>query len=161
MSDEIKTDLLDWVEKQAQENLHFRVQDTEALKKDSTTTLNILLAGMAGAFAYGMRLYPKSEGWEIAAVFVFATYLLALCAVLIFKCLKICAIPAPTNEPRNLYQETFTLEQLRKVELENVQSRIDEVVKRNNSVALWLNRVRLLAVCSPIVAAIVAWWAAR
>jgi hypothetical protein len=39
-------------------------------------------------------------------------------------------LPAPTNEPINLYQPAFTLIQLREVELQNLQHRIEDVTRR-------------------------------
>lgn len=156
------TDLLDWVEKQALENLRFRIQDADNLTKESNTTLTILLAGMGASLAYGIKLLDaNSESWILLAVFMFSAYLLVLCMLLIFKCLKISAIPAPTNEPQNLYQVEFSLEALREVELKNLQERINETVRRNDMVATWLNRIRLLAVCSPIIFILVAFWAAH
>ena len=156
------SELLDWVEKQALENLRFRIQDADNLTKESNTTLTILLAGMGASLAYGIKLLEgKPEMWVVLAVFVFSAYLLVLSAVLIFKCLNISAIPAPTNEPQHLYQVNFALDKLREVELKNIQDRINEAVQRNDTVASWLNRVRLLAVCSPIVFVISALAAAH
>jgi hypothetical protein len=156
------SELLDWVEKQAIENLQFRIQDTESLKKDSSTTLTILLTGIGAGLAYGIKLLEsKAEAWMLLAVFVFSAYLLVLSTILIFKCLKIEAIPSPTNEPQNLYQSNFPLDKLREAELTNIQTRINQIVKRNDKVALWLNRIRLFAVCSPIVFVISALAAAH
>lgn len=47
--------LLDWVEKNAQENLRFRLQNAESLAKDSASALAIALAGMGGALAFGAK----------------------------------------------------------------------------------------------------------
>jgi len=156
------SDLLEWVEKQALENLRFRIQDAENLTKESNTTLTLLLTGMGAGLAYGIKLLDSNaEPWLLLSVFMFSAYLLVLCALLIFKCIKISAIPAPTNEPKNLYQVEFTLDSLREAELKNVQQRINEAVTRNDTVAAWLNRIRLFAVCSPIIFTVVAFWGAH
>lgn len=156
------SELLEWVEKQALENLRFRIQDAENLTKESNATLTLLLAGMGAGLAYGIKLLDtNAEPWLLLSVFIFAAYLLVLCALLVFKCLKISAIPAPTNEPKNLYQVEFTLASLREAELKNVQQRINEAVMRNDMVATWLNRVRLFAVGSPVIFSVVAFWAAH
>lgn len=158
----VMSELLEWVEKQALENLRFRIQDAENLTKESNTTLTLLLTGMGAGLAYGIKLLDSNaEPWLLLSVFMFSAYLLVLCALLIFKCIKISAIPAPTNEPSNLYQVEFSLDSLREAELKNVQQRINEAVTRNNLVAAWLNRIRLFAVGSPIIFSVVAFLAAR
>lgn len=156
------TDMLDWVEKQALENLRFRIQDADNLTKESNTTLTLLLAGMGSGFAYELKLISENaQPWLLLSIFMVSSYLLILCSLLIFNCLKIAAIPAPTNEPNNLYQPAFALEVLREAELKNIQQRINDAVTRNESVATWLNRIRFCAVCTPIVFSVVAFWAAH
>ena len=63
------TDLLDWVEKQALENLRFRIQDADNLTKESNTTLTILLAGMGASLAYGIKFCGSFVGAGIADIF--------------------------------------------------------------------------------------------
>jgi len=60
-------------------------------------------------------------------------------------------MPSPTNEPLNLYQNDFTLQQIRQTELNNIQIRIQQATERNGATAYWLNRVRLLATSTPLV----------
>ncbi|TDG25676.1 hypothetical protein EYW47_05825 [Paraburkholderia silviterrae] len=69
--------------------------------------------------------------------------------------MKIEAIHAPTNEPRNIFQPTFSLESIKEVEFENLQQRIDETAARNARVADRLNRIRLCALLTPLIAAAV------
>jgi hypothetical protein len=145
-------ELIDWVEKQALENLRFRIQDAENISKESNTTLTILLAALGGGIAYTAKLLEAdSEQTVVVAMATTLVYIAVLCAVLLQKCMKIVAMPVPTNEPRNLFQKRFSLDAIREVELSNVQARIDEAVARNDASAAWLNRVRFLAILAPLV----------
>jgi hypothetical protein len=149
------TALIEWVEKQALDNLRFRIQDAENIAKESNTTLTVLLAALGGGIAYCAKLLEADADQEVVAgVVVALAYVAGLCGVLVVKCMKIMAMPVPTNEPRNLLQKGFSLNAVREVELQNVQARIDEAVARNDVTSAWLNRVRLLAVFTPLVFAI-------
>jgi hypothetical protein len=77
--------------------------------------------------------------------------------VLVLTCLKIKGIPAVYNQPGELLkrgdsQELF--DEWRRGELENIQQRIETAVARNNTTARNLNGVRILAVCTPFIAAL-------
>jgi hypothetical protein len=146
------TDLLDWTEKAALENLRFHLQNADNLAKESNTTLTVLLAALGAVLAYTLRV--DSAGTVNAiniGAGVLTAYLVALSTLLVYKCMRIAPIPAPTNEPRNLYQKNFKVEMLREIELNNMQERINQIVARNDALTTWLNRIRLFAVASPIV----------
>ena len=148
-------EMLDWAEKAGAENIKFRLQNAEILAKDASTMLTILLAGIGGALTYvikGLEVRPIS-----ALTFgtgVFAAWLMFAAIVLMLQCIVTTALPAPTNEPKNLYQKEFDLDQLREVELRNLQERIAQTTARNHRVAAWLDRVRLLAIFSPVILAV-------
>ncbi|WP_454764416.1 hypothetical protein [Cupriavidus campinensis] len=145
------SDLLEWSEKQALENLRFHIQTAEQLAKDANATLTLLLAGAGGLVAYLVKLLEsKADTVWLAAVCAFVITLSVLSATLIFFCIKTAPIAAPTNEPKNIYQPSFSLSAIREVELQNIQVRIDQVARRNMRVATWLDYVRFMAVCSPI-----------
>ncbi len=154
-------ELLDWTEKAALENMKFHLQNADNLAKEASTTLTVLLAGLGAALAYTLKAFDVGAVTSITAGATGLTlYLTALCGLLVFKCMKIEPIPAPTNEPRNLYQKDFSLEALREVELSNTQERINQAVSRNDGTTAWLNRVRVMAVVSPIIfAAVSLSWA--
>lgn len=140
-------DLIDWVEKAGLENLRFHLQSADNLTKESNTTLTILLTGAGGALAYALKsVEASSPGATTYAAMALSLYLFVLCGLLVLKCIWIGIIPALTNEPDNLFQPSFGLEQLRKVELKNIQVRIKQVIARNNTTADWLNRVRTAAI---------------
>jgi len=152
------SDLLDWAEKAGMENLRFRLQNAETLAKEAGTTLTILLAGMGGALAYAIKGFeqPTPSTLAIGAA-VLAAWLMAVGILLVVFCILTKPLQVPTNEPKNLYQKECRLEKLRELELENIQGRIEETTARNAAVAMWLDRVRLMALASPVVFAIVAW----
>jgi hypothetical protein len=137
---------LEWVEKAALGNLKDHGQVAETLGKEASTTLTVLLAALSGAFGYSIA----TSAYQIGAT-ALTVYLFLLCAILVTKCMMIGEFPALTNEPRNLMQEGFSLDALRRAELKNMQSRIDEAASRNATTAQWLNRVRLGAVGSPAI----------
>lgn len=136
---------LDWIEKAALENLRGHVQTAETLAKEAGATLTVLLAALAGAFSYAI----KAEEFQAGAV-ALTVYLFLLCGVLVKRAMMIVEFPAITNEPRNLNQGGVALELLRRAELINIQSRIDQGAERNATTAQWLNRVRLAAIASPV-----------
>jgi hypothetical protein len=70
---------------------------------------------------------------------------------LVKKCLMATAIPQVYNEPRNFLDTNYTIHELREAELTNLQARIDDAAKRNANLAKYLNRVRKLAIASPVV----------
>lgn len=154
-------ELLDWTEKAALENLKFHLQNADNLAKEASTTLTVFLAGLGAALAYTLKAIDAGAVTSTAAGATgLMLYLTALCGLLVFKCMKIAPIPAPTNEPRNLYQKDFSLDVLREVELNNTQERINQAVARNDGTTAWLNRVRVMAVVSPLIfAAVSLSWA--
>jgi len=144
--------LLSWAEKAALENIRFHLQIADSLAREAATTLTLLLAGIGGTVAHVVRGVDSNAISDTTiASLVLAIYLTVLAIVLIFKCMKIEAIPAPTNEPKNLYQPEFELDELKKAELDNMQVRIEQIVYRNENTTGWLNEVRLFAAFSPVV----------
>ena len=144
--------LLDWVEKNAQENLRFRLQNAESLAKDSAAALAIALAGMGGALAFGAKAMENGVITPFIAGSIGTSAWLALCAALIvLRCIQCRDLEAPANEPRNLFQPQYDLNVLREVELENIQARIEKTNIRNHSVAYWLDRCRLILAATPII----------
>lgn len=157
------SDLFEWAEKAGLENLRFRLQNAETLAKEAMSTLTMVLAGMGAALAYAARGFEQLPPVPLAVgAAVLAGWLMIAGCVLVFFCMLTTALPVPTNEPANLYQEKYTLDALREVELKNIQERIEQTRARNHRVAAWLDRARLLALASPLVFLIAASaWAAR
>jgi hypothetical protein len=152
------SDVLDWAEKAGNENIKFRLQNSEALAKESAVMLTILITGLGGALALAMRYTETATASEpiAAGAAAVSVWFMISAVTLVHQCIRTFDLPAPTNEPINLYQPAFTLIQLREVELQNLQHRIEDVTRRNGRVARWLDRVRYWSVATPLVFIIVA-----
>lgn len=160
------SDVLEWAEKAGAENIKYRLQCCDSLAKDASTMLTILLAGVGGALATVAKCFD-SAGTPMPIIFgsaVLAVWFMVLAAALIHYCVRTSPVPVPTNEPENLFQPEYALDDLRKVELENLQIRINEVTARNIRVAVSMDRIRYLAAASPIPfiasALVVVYWPA-
>ncbi|MEI5998248.1 hypothetical protein H3V53_13850 [Paraburkholderia bengalensis] len=143
---------LDWIEQAAVENMKAQHVSADNLAKDSATTLTVFLAAMAGSMTYAATAMQQHQWtWFSIAAGAFCAWFFVLSSLLVCKCLMIRAIPPVYNEPKNLSQPGFDLLILKEEELLGFQRRIDASVKRNGSVAGWLNRLRLGAVASPLI----------
>ncbi len=146
---------LDWIEKLAIENMKAHHASADVIAKEASTTLTVLLAGAAGGLAYaGKALDANSWTWYSFGAAVFTAYMTWLCYRCVKDCLMISPVPQIFNEPRNLDAPELTLSELRQAEILGLQSRIDEAAKRNGALSLKMNRIRELAVASPLVFAI-------
>lgn len=157
-------EFLKWVEQAGAENMKFRVQSAEQLAKDANTTLTLLLAGVGGALAFVAKTlqgpnHPSPS--VLAGAGALALWFMLLAVLTLHYCVQTRAFPAPTNEPKNLYQPKFALIDLREVELNNLQERIEQLTKRNDGVATRLDRVRYACAAAPIVFLIAAVASAR
>ena len=151
-------EVLDYAEKAGLENLKFRLQNSETLAKEASTTLTILLAGIGGAMALAMKGFEQHLPIPSAVtigVTGLSIWLMFVAGLLVVFCMLSMDLPVPTNEPLNLYQPDFDLDALRAVELRNLDQRIKQTTARNHRVAVWLDRVRLLAIASPMVFSII------
>lgn len=147
----------EWIEKAAIENLKGRRETADILAKEAATTLTVLLAGVGGSLAYGVKVLDGDTSNTVIAAAAVCIWLTVLAMVLVLTCLKIKGIPAVYNQPGELLkrgdsQESF--EEWRRGELENIQQRIETAVARNNTTARSLNGIRILAVCTPFIAAL-------
>lgn len=142
-----EADRLDWIENCGLENLRYHIQSTELLTKESNTTLNIFLAGAGAFLAYALKgiesIKPEASAYSAIGV---SLYLFVLCGLVVLKCLKVKDIPTPTNEPENLNHPDYSLQEVKKVELRNLQARIKMVTSRNKATSNWLNHLRMAAI---------------
>ena len=146
------SDLLEWVEKAAIENLKGHHQSADQIAKDSVQTLTVFLLIMTGAVAYAANAFQKCQfDWISVGATVFTGWFLILSILLVWKCLPMREMPAIFNEPNNLYQPKYSLDLMREAELGNFQIRINQAAARNARIAKWLNGLRLAAAASPLV----------
>lgn len=143
---------IEWIERAGQENLRFRLGNSETLAREAQQTLTLLLAGMGAALAYVVKMLEAAAMTAVGVgVAALTAWLMLAAGVLVVKCVLSRDLPVPANEPDNLWQEGWTIEMDRMGELKGLQARIDATRARNHAVAAWLDRVRLMAVVSPVV----------
>lgn len=145
---------LEWAEKSAIENLRGRLATGDMLLTQANQLLALLLAGMAGALAYGAKVFQQGAGpleWGAATI---AAWLAAAAITLTHKCIATRVTQMLFNEPKNLLQPGYALPQMRAFELENLQARIEATKARNSNVAWWLDRCRYAAALTPAVFAL-------
>lgn len=147
----------EWIEKAGLENLKGRRETADILAKEAATTLTVLLAGVGGSLAYGVKLLDGEASMPIIAAAAVCTWLTLLAMALVLTCLKIKGIPAIYNQPGKLLKRAdsgMSFDEWRRAELNNIQERIDIAVRRNDNTAKNLNTIRILAVCTPFIAVI-------
>jgi hypothetical protein len=148
---------LEWIEKHAQESLKARFQTAEILAKESQTTLTVLLAAIGASAAYAAKIFqPGAAGpIEIAAA-VTCVYLVMLAVTLVAACMIFVSYPALHQDPLNLMQPTYSIDEIREAEITNLQERIAEAAAINKKRARRLNRLRIATALSPFFFALVA-----
>ena len=148
--------LIDWVEQSALSNLRGHSENADGLALQSNSTLTLLLTAAGASLGYSITKFDTGHISHAAIMAAcLALYFFILAAILIIKCIKVKDFPSITNEPKNLFQEKYSLDSLRKQELKNIQVRIDQAVRRNYVTAFWLNRIRLAASLTPILVFII------
>jgi hypothetical protein len=146
------SDELDFFEAEAKENAAFHIACAETLMREANTFLNLLLAGAGGALALMVTLAEKlAPTWQIFGTAATSAYLFLLAGLLLLKCLRVRPIYPPANEPKNLMQDGFSLEQIRRAEMKARQTCIDINRIRNDAVGLWLNRCRGMTAATPLI----------
>ena len=140
-----------WIEKAALENLRDRSNNGDLIHKEANTLLTILLSGAGAALYFGMQ----HSDVRFPALTV-SLWLFGIATILTFKCLMFGDYPSVWNEPKNLNQKGYELDQLRQVELENIQARISLATELNCTKSRRLNRC-ILAACSTPLVGFIAW----
>ena len=144
--------LLDWVEGHAIANINFQLQCADDLLKESNTLLRVLIGGISGTFVLAVQSYYKSVPVEITIGFSIATlWLMVTATILTLFCVITSDIYAANNEPRNLLSTSLPLDKIKRLELDNIQSRIDITLDRNANTAYWLDVSRRMLLLSPFV----------
>ncbi|MDO9031757.1 MAG: hypothetical protein Q7V09_15090 [Hydrogenophaga sp.] len=148
--------LIDWAEHNARENLKARLAAIDHLASQANGLLHLLLVGMGGALAYGVKVFDTGPAgplvWGSAAL---CAWLAWIAVVLMINCITTQEQPVAYNSGKNLYQPElltqYSTDQLRAFELENIDRRIDSAKQLNGRIAGWLDRCRYATVASPLV----------
>lgn len=151
-------DLLEYALVEGKETILFHIENMAALEKTANMTLNILITAGGASVAGAVKFLGNSEhGYLVLPLIVLAGYIFILCGFLVFRCLAGRESFSPANEPKNLYQPDHSLFSIQKVELENLQVRIEDTVARNAKTSKWLNGIRGLFFLSPLVFLLALW----
>ena len=143
---------LEWIEKQGQESLKSRFATADLLAKEAQTTLTVLLAGVGGSTAYAAKIFESASPGSIAiGAAAVCAYLVALSVLLVLLCMMFQSYPALSQDPRNLMHPTYSLDEIREEEVKNLDDRIADAKKINDTRASRLNRFRIAAALSPVV----------
>ena len=148
---------LEWIERQAIESLKARFATADLIAKESQTTLTVILAAAGGSAAYAAKLFQSGKlGPVEAAAGTICAYYVCLAIALVISCMMFKSYPALYQDPENLMQLNFSIDQLREEEIKNIGERITEAAEINRKRARNLNAIRLLAAFSPILFALAA-----
>ncbi|MEO6277217.1 hypothetical protein [Roseateles sp.] len=148
---------LEWMEKQAADNIKARFATAEIVSKEAQVTLTVLLAGVAGAGASAAPLFSQlSNGEQVTPLpLAFAAaciYLTWLAVWLVAVGMRFASFPAAFQDPKNLLcdeAEQRPWNKLREEELRAVQIRIQDAAKINRERSSRLNHIRLAACLTP------------
>lgn len=147
----------DYIEAEAKANFAFHLACAETLAKEANVLLTVLLTGAGASFGYVISLMEKgAPQWLMHGLGTVSIYLFAIAALTTWKCLWVDVMYPPANEPKNLNQTNLSIAAVRRSELKNKQTYIDKNRDRNDGVADWLNRCRMLAAATPLVFAVAA-----
>lgn len=113
-------DRLDWLERAGIENLKEHSQNSDFIRSEATRMLTILFSGAGAALYFG----AKETELVIPALGVSA-WLFAIAFLVTLKCLMFGRYPSVWNAPRNLNDDDYEFDELRKAEIANFQMRID------------------------------------
>ena len=75
---------------------------------------------------------------------------------LVAKCMMFVSYPALYQDPKNLLQPTYSINELRAAEINNLDERIAEAANINLKRAKRLNQIRIAAALSPLLFALAA-----
>jgi hypothetical protein len=142
-----------WIEGEARNNAEFQINCADALEKQASALLHLLLAGAGGALAYAVSLSEKhAASWQQAGMACTAIWLFIVAAILLVMALWSRPTYGPANDPENLHKAyEMELGVALKFELQNRQFCITKNRDRNDSVGRWLNICRALAAATPMV----------
>lgn len=155
-------EILEYVEREGKETIRFHLKNMDELYQQSVLTLSYLVAAASACIAGGINILTNHD-WPTIAWVLFLTggYFFALAFVLEKKCLKPRPVESPANEPMKLLKSEksnheYTVDEIKRQELENLDKRIQANRTRNKETARQLNRVRLGVFLSP-VAFLISW----
>jgi hypothetical protein len=144
--------VVDWAEGMGLETLRNHLGAMTELKKEAAQTLTVFLAGASALVGYVISALDKpSDAAVVLASAVLGIYVFVLCGLIVSKCMVVADAPTVGNHPLRLAQVKYSITAIKEAELKNIEERIAQAKERNEGTARWLNRVRGLALLSPLV----------
>lgn len=142
-----------WVEENARAVSAFQERVIDALERQASAFLNVLLAGAGGSLAYAVNLVEKqAAAWQQAGMAGVSLWLFAIAALVLWRAMWSRPVWPPANDPGNLtsaYEMDLTSARVR--QLKNQQAAITANRERNEEVGRWLNCCRLLVAATPVI----------
>lgn len=147
-----------WVEENARLVSAFQERVIDALERQASMLLNLLLAGAGGSLAYAVNLAEKQAAvWQKAGMAGVSIWLFMIAGLVLWRVMWSRPVWPPANDPGNLtavYEMDLT--KARVLQLKNQQAAINANRERNDAVGRWLNVCRLLAAATPVIFAVIA-----
>jgi hypothetical protein len=167
-----KKNELEWIEKQAEQNMAFHLANIDALNKEAHTTLSLLLVAIPAAFSCAVTWFQKSgaETWAFSMA-VTCLYLIWI-AYYVARTVTPRDIQAPGNRPTYLIQaldtvkdanasksvedkkdwpEDWALSSVIQGNLIDLEKRIEENHDREEDSAAAITRARSFFIATPLV----------
>lgn len=147
-----------WVEESARLVSAFQERVIDALERQASAFLNLLLAGAGGSLAYAVNLAEKQAAvWQQAGMAAVSLWLFLIAGLVLWRAMWARPVWPPANDPGNLVAAyEMDLTKARVLQLKNQQVAINANRERNYEVSRWLNVCRLLAAATPVVFAVTA-----
>jgi len=153
-----------WAERVGIENLRGRLATGDFLLQQANTLLTVLLVGIGGSAAYGIKvLEPGPAAPGVAAALAACVWMTWVASILTVRCIVTRETQALSNEPANVYKPELGLarDDILGFEIERIQERIDKTKARNKVVAWWLDACRYATLATPVLFAMFAVVAGR
>lgn len=151
-----------WIEDAAKSSASFQIACADALERQGSAFLNLVLVGAGGALAYAVGLADKQAPfWQSTGMATASAWLFIVAGLVLYKVLWSRPIYGPGNDPDNLESAyIMPLAEVRRFELKNRQFCLDSNRARNDEVGRWLNICRALAALTPLAFIVAACLAA-
>lgn len=144
--------LLEWAEQCGVENLKRKLDSADTLAKEAEHTLTLIVAAAGASLAYAIKAFePEATTPIVFGTAVLCGYLTIVGFVLVVGGMLIRSIPALHQEPKNIAQPGYSIDDIREEELKNIQERIKQASERNTKTTRYINFARIATMLSPLV----------
>jgi hypothetical protein len=146
---------LEWIEMHAIGNLKARVETATILAHEAHNTLLLTLTGTVGALAYAVKLVDGEVTNSAIAASAACIWLMVVSVFIVMRCMRVAPIPAVYLQPESLFERFSkgrSFEEWRARTVLRMERRIQTLITRNAKVAQALNRGRMAALATPVIA---------